>query len=327
MKNKSNPLVTILVLSYNNLSISSEAEKEIKKALDSLINQDWPYIEILIQDDASTDKTPLIIKGYEEDPRFITFSQNASNLGVAKNIKNLIKRSSGKYILWACLDDFYHSSYISECVKNLEESNEVSICQSAIRTLYPDKEEIDVYANIKVPVSKRDNEVLLDIAFQRDGNIIACAALNPLIHGVARAELSKITLKYPSFLYLEVSIPLFLIWAGDLRAVSDILFENSAMVPFSIRYPDAVFSKSASKLPIVLFHSIQLLFLFIWFKLTGVLKADMRLIMAGWKQLFLFYFYRPLINKMKSRIYCNLIEKSPILLNFYKLFKDFKNEK
>lgn len=327
MDNKSKPLVTILVLSYNNLLVSLNSEKEITKALDGLVNQDWPHIEILIQDDASTDNTPLIMKSYDKKYKRITFSQNESNLGIEKNIKSLLKKSSGKYILWACLDDFYYSNYISACVEKLERYNEASICQAAIRTLYADKEVIDSYTDIKCPISKRDNDALLDIAFQREGHIEISPALNPLIHGVTRAELSNIILSHPSFLYLEVSIPLFLILAGGLTTVPDVLFENSATIPFATRYPEAPYSKNVAKLSVLFFHLIKLFFLFLYFKVTGVLKADTKCIIAGWRQLFLFYFSRPLINRIKINIYNKILIKNPIILKMYNQLKELKNEK
>ena len=62
------PLVSIVLCSYN-------GEKFIKEQVDSLLNQTYPNLEIIISDDASTDHTPQILEGYHDDKRKNFFFQ------------------------------------------------------------------------------------------------------------------------------------------------------------------------------------------------------------------------------------------------------------
>lgn len=67
---KMNPeLVSIVLCTYN-------GEKYLRQQLDTLINQTYPNIEIIVQDDHSTDSTPEIIKEYCEKYSNIKFFKN-----------------------------------------------------------------------------------------------------------------------------------------------------------------------------------------------------------------------------------------------------------
>ncbi len=91
--------VSIIVPVYN-------GEKDLSTCLNSLINQIYKDIEIIIIDDASTDNTKEIIKKYaDKDNRIIPFYQS-QNKGVsaARNIG--LKAATGKYIVFVDSDDF-----------------------------------------------------------------------------------------------------------------------------------------------------------------------------------------------------------------------------
>jgi glycosyltransferase involved in cell wall biosynthesis len=70
------PLVSVIVTTYN-------AEKFIERALDSVLRQTYPNIEILAVDDGSTDSTAAILARYQ--PRVRTLYQPNSGVCVARN--------------------------------------------------------------------------------------------------------------------------------------------------------------------------------------------------------------------------------------------------
>lgn len=79
----------------------------IQEALDSMISQLEDIdeeIEIVISDNASTDRTPEIIKEYQNRYSFIKYFRNDKNLGADRNFDLAVKRSRGKYI-WLFSDD------------------------------------------------------------------------------------------------------------------------------------------------------------------------------------------------------------------------------
>jgi len=106
----SNPLVSIIIPAYN-------AEKYIKRALESALAQTYKNIEIIVIDDGSTDKTAEIVKNYK-DPRIIYLFQKNQGQGSARN--NGIKKSQGEYITFLDADDYYFPQKVEKQVRFLE---------------------------------------------------------------------------------------------------------------------------------------------------------------------------------------------------------------
>lgn len=93
-------LISIIVPNYNN-------EKYIEECLESILEQSYKNIEILIIDDASTDKSIDIIRKYSKKYSFIKPIFNQKNMGVTINRDRAIKEANGKFITTLDSDDFY----------------------------------------------------------------------------------------------------------------------------------------------------------------------------------------------------------------------------
>ncbi|MBQ9024228.1 MAG: glycosyltransferase family 2 protein [Bacilli bacterium] len=90
--------VSVIIPAYN-------AENFIRKSLDSVVNQVYKNLEIIVVDDASTDSTKKIIKEYaDKDDRIIPFYQ-ASNKGVSSARNIGLKAVSGEYVVFVDSDD------------------------------------------------------------------------------------------------------------------------------------------------------------------------------------------------------------------------------
>lgn len=91
-------VVSIIIPTYN-------VESYLEKCLDSVINQVYKKLEIIIVDDASTDKTKEIIKKYtNKDKRIIPFYQTI-NKGVSASRNIGLNASTGEYIMFVDSDD------------------------------------------------------------------------------------------------------------------------------------------------------------------------------------------------------------------------------
>lgn len=92
-----NPLISVIVPAYN-------VEKYIGRCLDSIINQTYKNIEIIIIDDGSNDNTPSIIRKYSKHFDFIIplFQENQ---GVSRARLNGINKSRGEWIGFVDSDD------------------------------------------------------------------------------------------------------------------------------------------------------------------------------------------------------------------------------
>lgn len=90
--------ISIIVPVYN-------SEKYLRKCLDSLINQTFKDIEIIMINDGSTDNSEKIIKEYQKkDKRIVLFNKKNGGQSSARNLG--LSRAKGKYISFIDSDDY-----------------------------------------------------------------------------------------------------------------------------------------------------------------------------------------------------------------------------
>lgn len=99
---KSSPLVSVVIPVFN-------AERYILETLESVLQQDYPSMEVIVVDDGSTDDTRLLLQGL--DHRVKVFHQENSGAAVARNLG--IEESSGEFVAFIDSDDLWHPSKLS----------------------------------------------------------------------------------------------------------------------------------------------------------------------------------------------------------------------
>ena len=109
----SNFKVSVILSVYN-------SENTIKKSIESLVNQTYKDIEILIIDDNSTDKTFELCKEYEKKHNNISLFKNNKNIGLTKNLNYLIGKSTGSYIARQDADDISELDRIEKQMKFID---------------------------------------------------------------------------------------------------------------------------------------------------------------------------------------------------------------
>ncbi|MCP3178429.1 glycosyltransferase [Desulfuromonas sp. KJ2020] len=129
--NNASPLVSIGVAIYNE-------EKFLRRALESILSQDYPNIEIIICDNASTDKTPSICEEFAEKYAHVSYYRSDENVGAHANGFKAIHLAKGKYYMYAPGHDLWDPSFVSKAVSLMEEDPEVVLCYS--RTMRIDTE-------------------------------------------------------------------------------------------------------------------------------------------------------------------------------------------
>lgn len=106
-------LVSIGIPVYNEV-------KFLEEALASLRSQDYPNIEFIISDNASTDATlEICTREAEADPR-IRVLRTETNNGSAANFLRCLDAANGKFFMWAAGHDLWSSNMVSQCVIALE---------------------------------------------------------------------------------------------------------------------------------------------------------------------------------------------------------------
>ncbi len=113
------PLVSVICACYNQSQF-------IFESLESVKNQAYENLEIIIWDDASQDNSVQIIEGWIKDnPSLkIIFHKHQTNKGICKSLNYAQSKASGKYIQLLALDDLLLSDKISRHVAILEKSND-----------------------------------------------------------------------------------------------------------------------------------------------------------------------------------------------------------
>lgn len=116
----STPLVSVIIPSYNAASF-------LKEAVDSILNQTYKNLEILIIDDGSTDNSISICKEYSNLDDRIQLIENKTNIGLVNTLNKGILLAKGHYIARMDADDRSHLNRIERQVAYLNRHSEVSV--------------------------------------------------------------------------------------------------------------------------------------------------------------------------------------------------------
>lgn len=113
--------VSVLVPIYN-------AEKYIQRCLDSIINQTYENIEIILIEDGSKDNSLKIIKEYEKKDKRIKIFPIENN-GVADARNKAVENAIGEFLTFVDSDDFIEKDYIETLYMNLKKYNaDIAVC-------------------------------------------------------------------------------------------------------------------------------------------------------------------------------------------------------
>lgn len=107
-------LVSVVVCTYN-------GGKFLNEQLETICNQTYPNLEVLILDDGSIDNTVEIAKEYEKKYSFVRVIQNDKNLGINRNMEYGFSLAKGVYICPADQDDVWKLNKIEILVALIEE--------------------------------------------------------------------------------------------------------------------------------------------------------------------------------------------------------------
>lgn len=111
-----NEKIDVLLATYN-------GEKFLKQQIDSILNQTYKNINLIISDDCSKDRTCEILKEYEKADERITVFYQQKNLGYVKNFEFLLRQVKSEFYMLSDQDDFWLPEKIEKSMKTLKEEN------------------------------------------------------------------------------------------------------------------------------------------------------------------------------------------------------------
>ena len=131
-----NETIDILLATYN-------GEKYLKEQIESILNQTYSNIRLIISDDCSTEKTKEIIKAYEEkDNRIISYFHE-KNLGYVKNFEFLLSKVENEIYMLSDQDDVWLPTKVEHTYEKLKETDadlvftDLEVVNEKLETIYP----------------------------------------------------------------------------------------------------------------------------------------------------------------------------------------------
>lgn len=122
------PRVTLGMPVYN-------GERFIEEALESLLAQTYENFELLISDNASTDRTTEICRDYASRDSRIRYRRNEKNLGFAINQNSVIQHATGEFFLLTHHDDVRLPTYLDRTIEVLDQDPGVVVCYTYTRDI------------------------------------------------------------------------------------------------------------------------------------------------------------------------------------------------
>lgn len=107
-------------------------ENFIRRALDDLLRQTFEDFELIISDNASTDRTQEICQEYTERDKRVRYYRNRANIGPTPNYQRVLNLASGCYFMWASCDDRWNPAFVAALVKELDDHPDAGLAMSAI---------------------------------------------------------------------------------------------------------------------------------------------------------------------------------------------------
>ena len=128
--------IDILLPTYN-------GEKYLKEQIDSILNQTYKNIRLIISDDCSKDSTPKILEEYRGKDERIELYLQKENIGVVKGIEFLLKKVKSNYYMLADQDDVWLPMKVEKSIETLKKENadlvfgDLEVVDQDLKTMYP----------------------------------------------------------------------------------------------------------------------------------------------------------------------------------------------
>jgi len=133
-----NPRVTIGLPVYN-------GQNYLAQTMDSLLAQTFRDFELVITDNASTDRTEVICREYAAADDRIRYHRNEENLGASANYNLVFELGRGDYFKWAAHDDLLAPTFLERCVEVLDNNPDVVLAYTQAKAIDDKGDVVKVY--------------------------------------------------------------------------------------------------------------------------------------------------------------------------------------
>jgi len=211
-----NPYVSIGVPVYN-------GEEFLEEALESLLAQTFRDLEIIISDNASTDRTEELCRRFvQRDPR-VRYVRNAVNVGAGRNYNAVFALARGTYFKWAAHDDVCEPAFIERCVEVLDREPRIVLS-------FPQMVDIDEHGRVidrpYVSTLRRGDRGAFPQSHQRFRFLIRLGYTCEEVFGVIRSDVLRKTRLIQNYTDSDRTLLAELALHGPFREVPEVLFRH-----------------------------------------------------------------------------------------------------
>jgi glycosyltransferase involved in cell wall biosynthesis len=206
------PRVSIGLPVYN-------GEKYLREAIVSLLEQDYSDFELIISDNASTDATSEICRGFvAKDPR-VRYYRNETNIGATGNYRRVFELARGEFFGWAAHDDKHLPGFLRRCVEVMDKA------PSTVVLVAPRTEIIDEDGHKTMQLAESMN-VIQSRPHRRVAEVLRNVAWAAAQFGLYRSEVLRKTRLIDRFLASDWVLLMELAILGEIWEIPEILYQR-----------------------------------------------------------------------------------------------------
>ncbi len=193
------PLVSVGLPVFN-------GENYVAQAIGSVLTQTLTDFEVVVQDNASTDRTAEICRQFAALDSRVRYFRNPRNLGAAPNYNLAFSIARGRYFKWLAHDDRIEPGYLAATTRALDERPDAVLCNTVVRYIDANSEVIGLYdsglarADVAKPAERFARTVLsshscVDFFGMIRRDAMKGSLLHGSFHGADRAFLAQMALR------------------------------------------------------------------------------------------------------------------------------------
>ena len=193
-------------------------EEYLTEAIEAVLRQSFSDFELIVSDNASTDRTPEICAEYcRRDPR-IRYIRQPYNLGAVRNWNFVVGEARGRFFQWASANDRLEPEMLRKCVDVLRRDDRVVVCYG--RTLFIDDD------GSPIRVYEHDLHVTDDAASARFIHVRERLLNANGQHGLMRLDVLRQTGLDRAYRAGDLVLMAELALRGHLHMLPDVLFHR-----------------------------------------------------------------------------------------------------
>ncbi|HUI65823.1 MAG TPA: glycosyltransferase [Bacteroidota bacterium] len=205
-------------------------ERYLEESITAIVSQSFTDFELIISDNASTDRTQQICLSCAARDLRVRYYRNERNIGGGNNFNRTFLLSRGEYFQWSTYDDKCGPEYLARCIAILDEHPEVVLAFSRVMEIDADGNHIGI---------ENTHEARSEEPYERFRTLTSLEHSCQAIYGVIRSDVLRKTLLWLNHTDSDRTLLAELSLRGQFYQIQDPLFFRRNYSGNSIRrYPD-----------------------------------------------------------------------------------------